>query len=612
VAQFNGNVVTNFVTRWIKLLSSAIAIWAMLLAPSFGQPQQQWRWENVSRVVVVGDVHGAYEAVIEALQDAAVIDGDLNWVGGTTHLVSLGDLVDRGAEARRVMDLFMRLQSEAAGSGGRVHVLLGNHELMNLIGDLRYVAPGDYAAFSAEEDPASRAAAFVAYAASAASGDSPDTRAAFDAAYPPGFFARQAAFAAGGVYGAWLLTLSTLLVIDDTVYVHGGLPPVVAEIGPELNTRVRADLERFMELRERLAAQGVLVAYDRRRDIDVARAARATVAPELAAETEEFIALADAVELGPDGPHWYRGSVYCKPILEESVLDAGLERLAVRRAVVGHTPTIDHRVRALYDGKLVMADTGMLFEYFRGRPAAVVIDGAELEVRYLRPPQLAQVETSGRLVAYGRTEAELNAALSQWGVQTVDRAGSAGPWPVVLENDGATIQATFIPRGGDRASDFELAAAALDELLGTALVAPTVARAIDGQEGALQLRYPDAVNETDRLARGLGFGGWCPLAPQLQLMYAFDLLIGNRGRTAGNVAFANDLSDLLLTEHWRAFGTERTLPPSVDLNELQIPVPLVAALRSLDEARLQESVGAWLEPRRVRALLMRRDRLVRE
>ena len=55
--------------------------------------------------------------------------------------------LDRGADSRRVMDLLMRLEQEAARAGGRVHLLLGNHEVMNLIGDLRYVADGEYAAY---------------------------------------------------------------------------------------------------------------------------------------------------------------------------------------------------------------------------------------------------------------------------------------------------------------------------------------------------------------------------------------------------------------------------------------------------------------------------------
>jgi hypothetical protein len=70
--------------------------------------------------------------------------------------VSLGDLLDRGADSRKVMDLLMRLQGEAHAAGGQLHVLLGNHEAMNLLGDLRYVDAGEFAAYKDMESAAER------------------------------------------------------------------------------------------------------------------------------------------------------------------------------------------------------------------------------------------------------------------------------------------------------------------------------------------------------------------------------------------------------------------------------------------------------------------------
>jgi hypothetical protein len=585
-----------------------VALVSWLAAP-VGEAQQQWRWTGVPRIVVVGDVHGAYEALVEVLQETELIDAELRWTGGTTHLVSVGDLLDRGTEARRVLDLVMRLESEARAAGGRVAVLLGNHELMNLTGDWRYVARGEYAAFAAEEDTATRAAAYAAFAATAPARDSAATRAEFDTAYPLGFFARQAAFAPTGRYGAWILSLPTILLIGDTAFVHGGLPPLVAELGLDLNAKVSADLRRYLELRERLAAQGVLPPFDRRNDVDAAGAELPSAAPELAEQLMEFVALADAAELGLAGPHWYRGSVYCKPLIEEPTLEAALERLAARRAIVGHTPTADRRIRELYDGRLIMVDTGMLTEYFGGQPAALVLEGATLHALYPRQHLRTDVERSGMLVAYGRTEGELRAVLAQGTVMTVERGERTAPWHVVLDYQGTTIEATFVP---SRGADFELAAAALDDLLDTAIVAPTVVRTIEGEQGALQLRYPGAVTETDRAARGLAFNGWCPIEPQLHLMYAFDLLIANRARTAANVAFTNGLTDLVVTEHAQAFGTERALARGVDAAGLAISPALESALRSLDEARLRTVLGEWLDSRQIRALLARRDALLRE
>jgi hypothetical protein len=345
------------------------------------------------------------------------------------------------------------------------------------------------------------------------------------------------------------------------------------------------------------------------RDIETARAALAA-ATEPAAEIRELVELGESPELGANGPLWYRGSVYCKPLLERPILEAALERLAVARVVVGHTPTGDRRARALYDGKLLMLDTGMLAAYYNGRPAALVIEGEHMYVQYAEPLERAPPEAGDTDEPYPWSEAELIAALNQAAVATFERTTDGAPWPVTLMVEDDAVNAVFLPLSAGRAAGLELAAGALDDLLGTALVPPTVARTIDGEEGALQLRYPRAITETQRAARQLGFTGWCPIEPQLDLMRTFDLLTYNRGRTADNVAYRNDLSDLILTDHRNAFGTERTLPATVDLAELAIPPPLIAELRKLDTPMLTATLGHWVDARRIRALLARRDRLL--
>ena len=105
-------------------------------APAQAAPVQ---WNGIDRVVAFADVHGAYAELLGLLRETGIVDAQDHWAAGNTHLVSLGDLLDRGADSRKVMDLLMRLQGEAPAAGGQVHVLLGNHEAMNLLGDLRYV-----------------------------------------------------------------------------------------------------------------------------------------------------------------------------------------------------------------------------------------------------------------------------------------------------------------------------------------------------------------------------------------------------------------------------------------------------------------------------------------
>src|SRR5262249_8591812 len=107
--------------------------------------------EGVERVVAIGDVHGAADRLVDILRTTGLIDARQKWSGGRAHLVQLGDVVDRGPDSRKALDLLHRLEGEAASAGGRAHVLLGNHEVARMLGDLRYVVPGEYEAFTTSE-----------------------------------------------------------------------------------------------------------------------------------------------------------------------------------------------------------------------------------------------------------------------------------------------------------------------------------------------------------------------------------------------------------------------------------------------------------------------------
>lgn len=158
------------------------------------------------RVVAVGDLHADLQTTLAVLQLAQVVDAEGHWSGGTATLVQTGDVTDRGPDSKEVIELLMRLEQEAAQAGGRVVALLGNHEVMNLTGDLRYVSPQDVEDFGTAE-------------------------------------ARAAAFSEQGALGAWLLQRDAVARVGDVVYVHGGVSERFADRGVDgLAEQVRAAL----------------------------------------------------------------------------------------------------------------------------------------------------------------------------------------------------------------------------------------------------------------------------------------------------------------------------------------------------------------------------------
>lgn len=192
----------------------ALCLTLLLARPAWAQDS----WEGVGKVVAVGDVHGDYARFAAVLQSAGLVDAGGRWTGGRAHLVQTGDVLDRGPSSRLVMDLLRRLESQARQAGGAVHALLGNHEAMNLYGDLRYTTPEELASYrDLERSPR----------ASPTEG-------------------HRRAFSPDGPYGRWLRGLNAVVRINGTVFLHGGIGPRYSrQTVRELNEAVRGQLAGF-------------------------------------------------------------------------------------------------------------------------------------------------------------------------------------------------------------------------------------------------------------------------------------------------------------------------------------------------------------------------------
>jgi hypothetical protein len=607
------------------------------MQPVLAADAEPWRWDDVARIVVVPDIHGAYPAFVRLLQATDLVDDSLSWTGGNAHLVSLGDLLDRGAESRKVMDLLMRLQTEAPEAGGYVHVVAGNHELMNLMGDLRYVSRAEFNAFASDEPDSLRNAEFEKFRRTLEQTDVTEAvaRAAFGKQYPIGFFAHRKAFQADGIYGKWLTTLPAYTVINETVFVHGGLPSIVAETPPdEFNEIFKAVTIRYLQLWRELLAEGVLPDDQNKDAGDLARAVAADAAQgdclqervadceevqksaglvagsDLSRRLDEFIRLNEAPILGTDGPLWYRGASYCRTLFARPILDASLANLRATDVVVGHTTTPDARVHLLHDNKLTMLDTGMLVSHYKGRPAALIIESDQRTVQYLDPDERQAAIANDMPEANGLSQVGLLRVMRDGVVEDVDQSDDITR--VRLQYNNKDVHAVFYPRGRKRLSEHELAAYKLDQLLGFDLVPPTIERNLYGEDGALQLLYPDGLSESKRVERGLRFNGWCSMNDQFDLLHVWDTLIANTGRTTDNVVYRQRLWRLQLIDHSQAFTTNKRLPAAISSGKVVLVLrpEVQQALRELNEATLTTELNGLLDNKSISALLARRDALL--
>jgi len=545
------------------------------------------RWSDIDRVVIFGDVHGAYESLLELLRSLDVIDAENRWTGGSTHLVSLGDLLDRGPDSRAAMDLLMRLQSEAAAAGGSVHVVLGNHELMNLTGDLRYVSPAEYAAFADEETAAQRAAAFARLSASGIEYDEKD--------YPPGYFAHRAAFAADGRYGRWLLAQPAMVIINDNAFVHGGFPDWMTDFTQsEINAQFTRQLTALL-----IQGQALIAADEFPPEQDLLDTGLTDP------NDQNFLSLQNSPLLGGSGPLWYRGTAYCHPLIESTVVERTLQHFDVSRLVMGHSPTRSRDIQHRFDDRVLLADTGMLKPFYHGQASAVVIEAGQTFFAY---PEADRIETITLEPIPDRRTHYPPDALAALFVDLQTTAASAGDNPVV-SFQGMKLQPVFFP-GNARSSNVRQAAFQLDQLLGFGMVPPTVAWRKDGKSGTLSLLPANRLTEVQRSTDNGYRPQWCETMPDYQLMYAFDALTANKDRTQESILYDSIDWSLMLLPSDNAFGTGSSFPEYLDSIEPQVPRALATKLAALTLTDLEQALSPLLSSRQIRALDKRRQRLL--
>lgn len=326
-------------------------------------------WTGIKKIVAVGDLHGAYKHFVEILWGTDLMDGNYHWTGGKTHLVQIGDVLDRGDGARDIFDLIRHLEKEAEEAGGMVHMLLGNHEEMNLANTAfdrqGYITPGQFSSFLPEKYRLNQEKRFSRRAGIYPADDDsekPDFSKQWQAVIDKGIgnmsYAPRNQYYRNFIeqYGQWLLSKNIVIKINDIVFVHGGINETfsVREL-KDINDRYRTEM------------------------FDIITALMKSQMPKIPEYERE-------IYNQPRGPLWHRE--LAEPTTKDFEDDVAriLENLKAEHIIIAHTPqlAVGEEKMKRYGGKVWIIDTGIA-DYYRpigGHVSALIYEEGEFHVWY--------------------------------------------------------------------------------------------------------------------------------------------------------------------------------------------------------------------------------------
>jgi len=280
----------------IKLPSGQSTSYTELTKTYRTKPKYRQSYKRIDSIAVISDVHGYYDNYLKQLQANGIIDKELNWKFGRGHFVFLGDAFDRGDQVTKILWHLFKLEKQAARAGGAVHLILGNHEQMVLSGDLRYIH---------EMYRKVEAITGTSY---------------------------SDLYSEASVLGRWLRTKPVMITINDILFVHAGVSPLLMQKGLKIKHVNQLFAERITG-----------------KEVDFPTG-------------DEKLDLLS----GNNGPLWYRG-YFNDTTLTVAHVDSILDFYDVERIIVGHTTHKNFTL--LFDNKVTGIDAGMSF----GQPGYMLI-----------------------------------------------------------------------------------------------------------------------------------------------------------------------------------------------------------------------------------------------
>jgi hypothetical protein len=575
--------------------------------------QNPCEWTGVEKIISVGDLHGDYENLVLILKNPKVglVDDNLHWIGGKTHFVQTGDIMDRGDRAKEILDLLMRLEKEAEAAGGKVHILLGNHEEATItgisLGYPDYVSPKEFVSFLPEDFRKAREKEYISGLPAVQRlqvqvlGEDLDKnpnllnfwadvliniRKRID---PEAALAYIDSF--NKTYGKWLLQKNSIIKINDVIFVHGG-------INLEYSKWKLKDINEVLRLE--------MGAY-----------ALHPTDPRLAGQP-----FTPKLVYNPQGPLWYRQD----DITSQTEIDEILANLGAGRMVLGHnflgsgggSPIVlQEDAVARFENKVWMIDTGIGYPDLGGILYALIIEDGKFNFYASSAEPAAQSSKENQTGEGPKTSEEIENFLKMSTPQVVihGAAGRTDPWKVKLASNGITRWAQFKyinrprPEPIPDSFEYEIAAYELNKHLGLDFVPPVVLRTIKDTLGSLQMFVENAIRESDRKRENFLPGDLEAFSRAMADLKVFENLVYDTCGNEKDTLIQKETGKINRVDFSEAFAPKDGTIPGCEI--VRCSRRLYQTLCKWDREKVTILLAPYLNEEEIRALHARQGSIVR-
>jgi hypothetical protein len=565
-------------------------------------------WTGIETIIAVGDIHGDYDNFLALLKGTSLVNDDLHWSGGKTHLVQIGDIMDRGTKAKDVLDLLMRLEREAETAGGMVHVLLGNHEELNITGKVfdypDYVTVEQFVSFLPEDFRRQKEKKYLAglpddkRELAEVRGLDPavdeDLRRFWqDLIRKDKNAQREYVRNFNRIYGKWLLQKNAVIKINDVVFSHAGISEKYSGWKlQDINDTLRSELRFFAQYAEDPFPLGE------------------PIEPKIVYDTS--------------GPLWYRGLATRDEALTEKEVIRTLEKLHARVMVTGHNffqyggrnPVRGIESVRHFNGRVYNIDTG-INRLYHGLIAALIIDKGDFTLCAVNPEQRFADGPSPEEERAAASRQEMERYLKAATVVQIGKSevsGRTAPWKITLEEAGVSRPAIFKyinrprPDALPDSYKYELAAYELSKYLNLGFVPPVVERMIDGITGSLQVFVENSISEWERKRRNIRPADAKTFAQDMDDLRVFQNLV---------LDSCENVQDILLEpKTWKIYQvdfSEAFAPKNETFTECEIlrcSRKLYQKLLAWDQEKVKNSLAPYLNEEEIGALNARKNSIL--